>query len=85
MVLARVELLVAVSALTIEYTLFMIPYAIAQVLLLAVFKVISYSEKGSNCRKKEDTYANFVDYLDECERGKPQNDTCTFVSTFLYK
>ena len=65
----------------------MIQYAIARV--LAVFKVISYSEKGSNCRKKEeDTYAKFVDYLDECERGKPNNDTCTctcnFVGTFLY-
>ena len=39
--------------------------------LLAVFKVISYSEKGSNSRQREDVYAKFVDYLDECERGKP--------------
>ena len=47
-------------------------YAIHVAQLLAVFKVISYSEKGSNSRQKEeDAYAKFVDYLDECERGKP--------------
>lgn len=39
--------------------------------LLEIFKKINYSERGSNSRKKEeDTFAKFVDYLDECERGK---------------
>ena len=43
-------------------------YAIHVAQLLAVFKVISYSEKGSKMLMLS---AKFVDYLDECERGKP--------------
>ena len=39
--------------------------------LLGIFKVIHYSKVGSNSRnKEEETFAKFVDYLDECERGK---------------
>ena len=39
--------------------------------LLGIFKVICYSDKGSNNRQKEEeTYSKFVDYLDDCENGK---------------
>lgn len=39
--------------------------------ILSIFKSISYSERGSNLRRKEEnTFSMFVDYLDECEKGE---------------
>lgn len=36
-----------------------------------MFKVIRYSEKGSNEREREEAaYMYFVDYLDDCEKGR---------------
>ena len=50
-----------------------------------VFKVISYSEKGPNSRQKEDAYARLLDYLDECERGKPniKDSICYRIEAFM--
>ena len=59
-------------------------YAIRVAQLLAVFKVISYSEKGSNSRQKEeDAYAKFVDYLNECEEVSPVLRTVYRVEAFM--
>lgn len=40
-------------------------------IIIEIFKEVRYSESGSNDRIKEEaTYALFIDYLDECEKGK---------------
>ena len=39
--------------------------------VLNIFQSIKYSAHGSNDKKKEEaTFGFFVDYLDECEKGK---------------
>ena len=48
---------------------FFVCYLLIAEQVLAIFKSIGYSERGSNMRKKEDTFSMFVDYLDECEKG----------------
>ncbi len=36
-----------------------------------VFKAIKFSEKGTNTRTKEESaYMMFLNYIDECEKGK---------------
>ena len=41
---------------------------------MKLFKSVDYSDVGSNNRKKEeDTFSLFIDYLDECEKGKYYN------------
>ena len=36
-----------------------------------MFKTVKYSEQGSNARKaEEEVYKYFIDYLDDCEKGK---------------
>ena len=42
--------------------------------IIKMFKDIRFSEKGSNCREKEEaTYMMFIDYLEECEAGSYNN------------
>ena len=37
----------------------------------SLFKQVKFSEEGSNARLKEqNSYMMFLDYLDDCERGK---------------
>ena len=39
--------------------------------ILKIFQRVEYSLAGSNRRQEEeDTFSLFIDYLDECEKGK---------------
>ena len=47
-----------------------------------LFKVIKYSDHGSNARTKEEqTYMYFIDFLEECETGM---HIVTFIYIYIY-